>query len=462
MRVIVQQFQPGKWSVPCVKYSRGRFPGDCAESPEIYLFGRDYLGSNHWHLLDIRPGPLRDTFVTTLDMARTADLPCILERIAQKEGTLKLMSADELRNTEFLNFPNGSNLQSAAIYAACAPSDTSTPLIPPWTCAGWAARARNWIVAILQSVCDISEEDIVVSVSRSWELGCTAFVTNANGPGEFGVWWFKASPSRRITAEYPATEYDKSLKFYFSEEAMLMKHVSENFANLVPRLVAIDRDRGFMLMTDGGRQFSRRVPRGVKATLVVRYVEMQKASATRIETLLEIGCYDRRLHLLSEQLRKALAETRIPRMPDFEQYYAKFEEFLQIVQEYSGPYAAVLVHGDMHNGNVLYNWNTATAAVIDWSDGCVAHPLIDFPLLVEGKSISVEQYLALFDFPQRAVSDARLLSLVHNTVTACGIADSCVDGSETARSNGRGARFMLRHAKRMLSGGCEDQAEYAD
>lgn len=420
----MQQFASQKLTVPFVQYSHGRFLGDISDSPEVSLFGKDYLGTNNLVCLKGYNGPFPDTCIIPCEIASSSDVPVVLQHISQI-NSFKLMDAYQIQEADFLTIPDGTSLREAALGAFKIPYDT----VPPWYFRNWVVSARSWIVQRLQARFSVVPESVELAVVKSWEIGYVAQVRGVTETGEPGIWWFKASPSRLFSSEHTASVWEASLKFMFCEETFLTSHPL--LRSVTPPVIAIDRDRGWMIIEDGGRQMAcAKVPRAPKDEFASRFVELQKLTAGQCDLLLEMGLPDRRLEKMVPLLRNALDKATIADLPDFSLYYKRLEERVRIVEQYSGPYAAVLVHSDMHQGNLLFDEKTGTVNIIDWSDGCVAHPLIDFTSLMSRRHPPEAMYLSTFGFPERARKDAVLLERVHAIVSYCCVFESVQESDE--------------------------------
>lgn len=229
---------------------------------------------------------------------------------------------------------------------------------PPWARPGWFAPALAWIEAQLAraGIALLGPLELV----RSWGLSCII-----RGRTDSGDVYFKAVPP------------------LFGQEAALTDDMAARFPANLPALIAVDRARSWMLMRDFGPSLrDRRAGIADWELALRRFGEIQVASIGRVEDLLALGCKDRRLPVLAEQIDELLAD-------DAALAYLSAEEIARLralapefrarcaqLAGYAIPHT--LAHGDLHPGNIA----VAGGAPIyfDWTDACVAHPFLDATL----------------------------------------------------------------------------------
>jgi Phosphotransferase enzyme family len=152
--------------------------------------------------------------------------------------------------------------------------------------------------------------------------------------------------------------------------------------------LAVDEERGWVLLPDGGRSLGERAEgddlvAGMTAALE-RYAELQIALAPRVGELLEIGIADMRPGAMPSRFEEALeagkryAQTSndradresLERIEAFRGTYAKWCGELE-----SRPGGASLDHNDLHPWNVLGSPDAEGGIrFYDWGDSVVAHP----------------------------------------------------------------------------------------
>jgi Ser/Thr protein kinase RdoA (MazF antagonist) len=112
---------------------------------------------------------------------------------------------------------------------------------------------------------------------------------------------------------------------------------------------------------------------------------IQQASIERRETLLAVGCFDRRLNMLAEAVDPLLGDDRALAGIDPEER-ERFRSLGPRLKTHCDELASLglpdtLVHGDLHPGNIAMR--DGQPVFFDWTDGCLAHPFIDLLPFVE-------------------------------------------------------------------------------
>jgi phosphotransferase family enzyme len=157
----------------------------------------------------------------------------------------------------------------------------------------------------------------------------------------------------------------------------------------VPRLVAADATRAWLLIEDAGAKLSDvydgEAPSAVWRDLLRTYARIQLEAAPDAEALIAAGVPDRRLETLVPSLRRVLATERLVRPPtevaltddELEQVHGLLPTLAQAVDVVAAIRLPDSVqHDDLHPWNVCVQ-NDAYC-VIDWSDACVSQPLLSF------------------------------------------------------------------------------------
>lgn len=182
-------------------------------------------------------------------------------------------------------------------------------------------------------------------------------------------------------------------------EVELLQWLEPEHAMIIPEVIALDAEKGWILMADGGvplRELSQ--PEAYcdcTATLLSDYAKLQKYSLAHTDTLLKIQLPDHRLSRLPELVKNLLITGT--RKEWFDQTLSNqvmdtLPNMKQLCQDLSGTaYSAALEHGDLHTGNILIK--AGQPRICDWGDAWVTHPFCSlFPLLQA--SFSPERILA--------------------------------------------------------------------
>jgi len=141
--------------------------------------------------------------------------------------------------------------------------------------------------------------------------------------------------------------------------------------------IAVDLDRGWMLLPDGGERLREVLARERHPRrwleIMPRYAELQIAAAPHVEELLEAGLPDYRLDRLQDLSEEVAGKLAVEPPPA-----ARVEELRAELATLGIPES--VQHDDLHDGNVFVR-RDGSHAVFDWGDSCASHP---FASLVVG------------------------------------------------------------------------------
>jgi len=220
-----------------------------------------------------------------------------------------------------------------------------------WTDPAWLAEATAWIDERVQRTGPIEQPHV-----RAW-------ATALRVPTNDGALWFKAT--------IPA----------LAHESAVVELLATRAPTLVPGLVAVDHDRGWMLMRDGGEQLRTQIERerSLERWLDVLplYAELQLAAMADAEQFVARGVPDRRLATLAQQYESLLERVEGSADGEFVVRAAALCEQLA-----SAGIAETIQHDDLHDAQVL----TRNGAYVffDWGDSCVSHPFFSMSVTLEG------------------------------------------------------------------------------
>jgi hypothetical protein len=239
--------------------------------------------------------------------------------------------------------------------------------------------------------------------------------------------------ARSISALLHAGDaYFKAVPAVFAAEPAITRALAREHPGRVPEVIDVDVERGWLLMRDfGGERLSTSHPvdRWVEALRV--YADLQAAWVGRTDELLAFGCPDRALPQLERDLDVVLADVdaMLPGRPEgltdeqvaaLPALRAWLREVAAGVGEFELP--PTLDHGDLHAGNIALR--ASGPLVFDWSDGCLALPLVSVtPILEwddqpEGAGTTLrDAYLERLGAPVAAYADSILLGLAHQAVS---------------------------------------------
>jgi hypothetical protein len=248
------------------------------------------------------------------------------------------------------------------------------PLIP-WEQPGWFERARAWIDAELERHGIAASGPVEQPHSRPWS-------TVLRVPTKRGDIYFKAVS--------PADPH----------EPALIEALARWSPDLVPPLLSVNAERGWLLMRDAGLRLREmiRPTRDMRPwlPLLPRYVELQVGLARRVPDLLALGVPDRRLSVLPTLYEPLLADVgvlRIGQTPGLT--LSQYERLLDLTPRvaelcdrlagYRIPEA--LNHGDLTDANVFIG--KGSPVFIDWGDACVSHPFYSLRTVLVSAEISL-------------------------------------------------------------------------
>jgi hypothetical protein len=229
-----------------------------------------------------------------------------------------------------------------------------------WASDAWLAEAVRWVDARLAAAGRERVADVEQTHLRPW-----AAVVRV--PTDRGDVWFKAAAG--------ATAFEVAL--YDVLATTVPRHV------LTP--IAIDVDRSWILLPDGGRPIGERLDgRSLAAVFgeaLVQYGSLQRAIAPNVDELLAVGVADMRPAVMPRRLSEALEATArgLEAASDSDrethaQVTALRPTFEQWCDQLSASaLAPSLDHNDLHPWNVL-GGDGVDIGFFDWGDAVVAHP----------------------------------------------------------------------------------------
>lgn len=230
----------------------------------------------------------------------------------------------------------------------------------PWARPGWLAEAEAWLK---DAVAVVGE----ARLHAQWPLSA---VLRAETPD--GVVYLKAAFS------------------LFRHEPALTRALGERHPGLVPSVVAIDADRGWLLMREVEGALLGNKDRSCWTDAVAPLAEVHRTWAGRRAEVLALGATDRALATLDappelEPQLEALADLGIDE---------------------------TLVHGDFHPWNVFVN---GKLVLYDWSDACYSHPLFD--LLTYGFRQDLAPVLDAYGVAAETWAIAAPLAAIHHAIS---------------------------------------------
>jgi hypothetical protein len=248
--------------------------------------------------------------------------------------------------------------------AAALPDVTATP--PPglraWMQRGWFEEAVAWGDAALR------EHGIARTAPpeqlRTWGLSTVLRLDTTAG----SIFFKSAAHGGALL---------------FANEAALVVALAEHLPQHLPRPLAADAARVWLLLPDVGTFLYEVQDLAVWEQVVRLHARHQRSFIGREDDLLGMGCIDRRLSLLSVHLQEMLDDGALLNFLEDDQQ-AKFRaaapQVAALVDELDAlGIPPTLVHGDLHSGNVAVR--DGVPVFFDWTDACLGHPFLDLVTL---------------------------------------------------------------------------------
>jgi hypothetical protein len=245
-----------------------------------------------------------------------------------------------------------------------------------WHNPAWQNQAHEWIRQEL-------ERNSIQITGEIEQYHAYAWSTVMRVPTNEGMLFFKATAGETLF------------------EIALTEKLSGWFPDCMPELVAVDTERGWMLMRDGGEQLraSIRPTKNISPwePVITRYAEVQIGLAEHVDEILAMGVPDHRLDLLpslyAELLKdeasmmigqeKGLTSTDVQLLHD---KLPRFKEICARLAAFGIP--ETLNNGDFHDGNILIKNGRIT--FFDWGDAIVTHPFVTLRTFFVSMEIALE------------------------------------------------------------------------
>jgi hypothetical protein len=230
-----------------------------------------------------------------------------------------------------------------------------------WTDPHWRAQADTWIAEQLARLGFALSGAIDQHHVYPWS-------TAMRVPTEKGDVYFKANAD--------------ALRF----EAALVTSLAARRPDCVPPLLAVDLERGWMLMTDAGTQLRELIGRERDLTrwldVLPLYAGLQIDMAGDADELLALGVPDLRLPTLPAKYEQLLDE--LAGLPDDRRRLeGTVAEVAELCDELAGyGVAETIQHDDFHDGQVYVRDDRYL--LLDWRDACVSHPFFTLAVTLGG------------------------------------------------------------------------------
>ena len=209
----------------------------------------------------------------------------------------------------------------------------------PWAARGWFAEAERWLRSTMERLGRPLTGP--VRQARVWRLSC--LLRAPTGDGDV---WFKANTTSPL----------------FVNEGVVMGALAGLFPGQVPAPLAVEPERGWMVLADFGEEVGWEAPMEVVEEVTQTYARMQ------VEATAGLPGVDAATWLSPDE--EAGLRAAVPGLQ------ARCAE----LAGHAVPPA--LVHGDLHLSNVARR--PGGYLFFDWTDACVAHPFLDLATIRRG------------------------------------------------------------------------------
>ncbi len=242
------------------------------------------------------------------------------------------------------------------------------PTRRPWSERGWLEGAETWVATAL-SAAGLARSRPPVQL-RTW--GLSTVLRCETPTGDF---YFKAAAHSSTGFCEPTDQRS----FLFANEAALLAGLAGRFPEAVPRPVATDPGRVWMLLPDAGPALAESGDLEVWETAIRSHARHQRDCVGQVGELLQIGCLDRRLGRLAADLDDLASDDAALAFldaPDRDRLCSAAPTIRVLIDEAASlGIPDTLVHGDLHAGNV--GLSGGRPVFFDWTDACVAQPFLD-------------------------------------------------------------------------------------
>src|SRR5580765_2419729 len=234
--------------------------------------------------------------------------------------------------------------------------------MPVWTDPAWLREVHDWIDRELARLGVVATGAVEQSYVAPWS-------TAIRVPVQDGDLWFKANMPAHAC------------------EAAVVDILGRRRSACVAELLALDRDRGWMLMADAGVLLDDVLTRerDLRRWLDVlpQYAQLQLAAIADIDELLSAGVPDRRLDMLPTQYEHLLGETpglTAEEFAELDRLRPRVREMCEELAAYGIP--ETIQHNDLHDRQVFVRDDDYR--FLDWAESCISHPFFTMAITLEG------------------------------------------------------------------------------
>ena len=253
--------------------------------------------------------------------------------------------------------------------------------------------------------------------------------------------------------------YFKANTAALRHEAALVTLLGARRPDCVPPPLAVDVERGWLLMTDAGARLREIVERkrdlACWLEILPLYAGLQIDLAGQVDELVAVGVPDLRLSTLPtkyEQLLDSLVELPSRDRRRLEGKVSRVREMCEELAGYGLP--ETIQHDDFHDGQVFVR--DGRYLLLDWGDACVSHPFFTLSVTLEGylawglddiqDSVEVRPFRDAYLAPFVRIAEGADLGAASKTAMrlgwVCRAVNAHLSGSEAAETHVRLRMFL--------------------
>jgi hypothetical protein len=181
--------------------------------------------------------------------------------------------------------------------------------------------------------------------------------------------------------------YFKANTAALQHEAAAVTLIAAQRPDCVPPLLAVDLERGWMLMADAGDRLRETVERERDLScwldILPLYAGLQIDLADHADELVAVGVPDLRLSTLPSSFQTMLDELAGLPADDLRRLEESVSRVEQMCDELAGyGLPETIQHDDFHDGQVFVR--DGRYLLLDWGDACVSHPFFTLSVTLEG------------------------------------------------------------------------------
>lgn len=303
---------------------------------------------------------------------------------------------------------------AAAIPAPASVAAPGPPAPAPWLAPDWRPAVDAWIAEQVEAQGLRLDGAIELSHQRPWStvLRLPVRPAGVGGPADAAAaaLHLAAAAALHLAGDAaghvagdaageagPDSLYFKAVLPALGQEIALTETLGRWHPESCLAPMAAARDRGWMLLPDGGQSLRQRLAQRPDVALwrdaLWRYSILQRELVPRVDELLAMGAFDRRLALLPGQFARLLEDEKallvgLPKgltgdeLAQLRSLQPRLVAMAEQLAAFGIPES--LDHSDFHDGNIFAGPDGCR--FFDWGEACISHPF--FSLVVGLRSIA--------------------------------------------------------------------------